>query len=170
MLTPAEIEVVLKSFPVGKAVGPDGTSNKILRELSVELSLPFCSLFNQSLQTGLFPDCWKISNVCPIPKSGNRSSISNYRPVSLLCTSEKVFERTVFKHIYNHFHDNNILNSLQSGFIPGDSTVNQLTYMHDSFSQALDFGKMVRVVLCDISKVFDRVWHKGLLKSLKLQV
>ena len=170
MLTPAEIEVVLKSLPAGKAVGPDGINNKILRKLSVELSLPFCSLFNQSLQTGVFPDCWKMSNVCPIPKSGNRSSISNYRPVSLLCTSEKVFERTVFKHIYNHFQDNNILTSLQSGFIPGDSTVNQLTYMHDSFSQALDFGKMVRVVFCDISKIFDRVWHEGLLKSLKLQV
>ena len=48
ILTPAEIEVILKSLPVGKAVGPDGISNKILRELSVELSLPFCSLFNQS--------------------------------------------------------------------------------------------------------------------------
>ena len=53
ILTPAEIEIVLKSLPVGKAVGPDGISNKILRELSVELSLPFCSLFNQSLQTGV---------------------------------------------------------------------------------------------------------------------
>ena len=49
ILTPAEIEIVLKSLSVGKAVGPDGISNKILRELSVELSLPFCSLFNQSL-------------------------------------------------------------------------------------------------------------------------
>ena len=140
---------------------------KILRELSVELSLPFCSLFNQSLQTGVFPDCWNISNVCSIPKSGNRSSISNYRPVSLLCTSEKVFERTVFKHIYDHFQDNNILTSLQSGFIPGDSTVNQLTYLHDSFSQALDFGNEVRVVFCDISKAFDRVWHEVLLKTLE---
>ena len=167
ILTPAEIEIVLKSLPVGKAVGPDGISNKILRELSVELSLPFCSLFNQSLQTGVFPDCWKISNVCPIPKSGNRSSISNYRPVSLLCTSEKVFERTVFKHIFNHFQYNNILTPLQSGFIPGDSTVNQLTYLYDSFSHALDFGKEVRVVFCDISKAFDRVWHEGLLKKLE---
>ena len=89
--TPAEIEIVLKSLLVGKVVGPDGISNNILCELSVELSLPFCSLFNQSLQTGVFPNCWKIPNVCPIPKSGNRSFISNYRPVSLLCTSEKVF-------------------------------------------------------------------------------
>ena len=147
--TPAEIEIVLKSLPVGKAVEPDGISNKILRELSVELSLPFCSLFNQSLQTGVFIDCWKISNVCPIPKSENRSSISNYRPVSLLCTSEKVFERTGFKHIFNHFQYNNILTPLQSGFIPGDST--QFTYLYDSFSHALDFGKKVRVVFCDIS-------------------
>ena len=98
ILTPAEIEIVLKSLPVGKAVGPDGISNKILRELSVELSLPFCSLFNQSLQTGVFPDCWKISNVCRIPKSGNRSSISNYQTVSLLCTSEKVLKELFLTH------------------------------------------------------------------------
>ena len=104
ILTPAEIEIVLKSLPVEKAVGPDGISNKILRELSVELSLPFCSLFNQSLQTGVFPDCWKRSNVCPIPKSGNRSSISNYRPVSLLCTSEEVLKElflNTFSIIFN---------------------------------------------------------------------
>ena len=60
ILTPAEIEVVLKYLPVGKAVRPDGISKTILRELSVELSLPFCSRFNQSLQTSAFPDCWKI--------------------------------------------------------------------------------------------------------------
>ena len=92
ILTPAEIEVVLKSLPFGKALGPDGISNMILRELSVELSLPVCSLFNQSLQTGVFPDCWKISNVCTIPKSGYRSSISNYWSVSLLCSSEMVLK------------------------------------------------------------------------------
>ena len=95
------------------------------------------------------------------------NSISSYRPVSLLCTSEKIFQRTVFKHIYNHFQGNNILTPLQSGFIPGDSIVNQLTYLYDSFSQAIDFGKEVRVVFCDISKAFDRVWHEGLLKTLK---
>ena len=101
------------------------------------------------------------------PKSGNRSPISNYRTVSLLCTSEKVFKRNVFKHIYNHFQDNNIFTPLQSGFIPGDSTVNQLIYLYDFFSQALDFRKEVRVVVCDISKAFDCVWHEGLLKKLE---
>ena len=50
---------------------------------------------------------------------------------------------------------------MQSGFIPGDSTVNQLTYLYNTFCQALDSGKEVRVVFCDVSKAFDRVWHEG---------
>ena len=54
--------------------------------------------------------------------------------------------------------DNNILTSLQSGFISGDSTVNQLTYLCNIICQALDHGKEVRAVFCDISKDFDRVW------------
>ena len=99
VLTPAETEVILKSLPIGKAAGPDGISNRILRELPTELSYPLCSLFNQSLQTGTFPDSWKLSNVCPISKTSDRSSVSNYRPASLLCTSEKVFERAIFKHV-----------------------------------------------------------------------
>ena len=77
-----------------------------------------------------------------------------------------MFERLVFKHLFNHFRDN-ILTSLQSGFIPGDSTVNQLTYLYNTFCCALDDGKEVRVVFCDISKAFDRVWHPGLLHKLK---
>ena len=84
-----------------------------------------------------------------------------------VCTSEKVFERAIFKHVYNHFIENNILTSLQSGFIPSDSTVNQLTFLYNTFSQALDFRKEVCVVFCDISKAFDRVWHEGLLKKLE---
>ena len=64
-------------------------------------------------------------------------------------------------------HDNNVLTILQSGFIPGDSTVNQFAYLYNAFCQALDTGKEVRVVFCDISKAFDIVWHEGLLLKLK---
>ena len=170
ILTPAEIEVILKSLPIGKAAGPDCISNQILSELATEHSYPLCSLFNQPLQIGTLPDFWKLSNVCPIPKTSDYSSVSNVRPVSLLCTPEKVFERAIFKHVLYHFRDNSILTSLQSGFILGDSTVIQLTCVYNAFSQALDFGKEVRVVFCDISKAFDHVWHEDILKSLKLLV
>ena len=60
-----------------------------------------------------------------------------------------------------------MLSSLQSVFIPGDSTVNQLTYLYHTFCEALDAGKEVRDVFCDISKAFDRVWHAGLVQKLR---
>ena len=167
ILTTDEVESVLKILPVGKATGPNGLSNRILRELSQELSTPYCSLYNQSLRTGLVPSSYKEANVCPVPKKGDLSVVSNHRPISLLNSEDKVLERLVFKHFYNHLRDNNILSSLQSGFIPGDSTINQLTYLYNVFCQALDEGKEVRAVFCDISKAFDRVWHDGLI--LKLQ-
>ena len=167
VLTTDEVDSVLKILPVGKATGPNGLSNRILRELSHELSIPYFSLFNQSLDTGNVPRSYKEANVCPVPKKGDLSIVSNHRPISLLNSEDKVIERLVFKHLYNHLRDNNILTSLQSGFIPCDSTVNQLTYLYNVFCQALDSGKEVRAVFCDISKAFDRVWHAGLL--LKLQ-
>ena len=160
VITPLEIEAVLKNLPLGKAVGSDDINNRILRELAHELSFPICSLLNHSLQLGIFPDIWKDALV-----SLKAASVSNYRPI--LSCLEKVPERVVFKHLYNHFRDNNILSPLQSGFIPGDSTTNQLTFLYNTFCQALDMGKEVRVVFCDVSKAFDRVWHKGLHCTLK---
>ena len=75
-------------------------------------------------------------------------------------------ERCVHKHLYNCISQNNLLTPLQSGFISGDSTTNQLLNIYHMFCEAVDNGKEVRVVFCDISKAFDRVWHKGLLFKL----
>ena len=166
ILTPLEVESVLKSLPIGKASGPYGLSNRILKELSKELAFPLC-VFNRSLSQGEVPRQWKEANICPIHKKDDPSLVSNYRPISLLNSEDKVFERLIFKHLYNHLRDNNVLSSLQSGFIQGDSTVNQLTFLYNTFCQALDMGKEVRVVFCDIRKAFDRVWHAGLLRKLK---
>ena len=167
VVTCDEVESVLKALPIGKATGPDGINNCILRELAHELSPPLCSLFNQSLILGIVPDIWKEAHVCPIPKGGDRTAVSNYRPISLLSNINKVLERIVFKHLYNHFLENDILTPLQSGFIPGDSTVNQLLFLYNAFCKALDAGKEVRVIFCDISKAFDRVWHAGLIHKLR---
>ena len=167
VLTPHEVELVLEVLPVGKASGPNGLSNRILKELSHQLASPFCSLFNDSLHKGVVPVSYKEAHVCPVPKKGDLSAVNNYRPISLLNSEDKLFERLVFKHLYNHLQTYNLLSSLQSGFIPGDSTVNQLTYLYNTFCQALDSGKEVRVVFCDISKAFDRVWHAGLLLKLE---
>ena len=140
VLTSDEVESVLKSLPVGKAVGPDWISNRVLKELSREISPALCGFFNQSLHTGIVPDSFKQAYVSPVHKGGDPSEISNYRPISLLSNLDKAFEQLIFKYVYNHFLENNILTSFQSGFRRRDSTVNQPSYLCNTFCQALDAG------------------------------
>ena len=131
VLSPNEVDRVLRveTLPIGKASGPNAINNRILLELPSELSTPLCSLFNHSLHTGCVPIFYKEANVTPVPKKGDLSIVSNYRPISLLNSEDKVFERLVFKYLYNYLHRHNLISSLQSGFMPGDSTVNQLAYL-----------------------------------------
>ena len=166
-LTPYEVQYVLKYLPTGKASGPDGINNRILKEIATEIAPLLCDLFNFSLSTSRVLEKWKEANVCAVFKKGDKSLVSNYRPISLLSNMEKVFERLIFKHIYNFIHENNVLSPHQSGFRPRDSTVNQLMYLYNNYCKALNEGKEIRVIFFDISKAFDRVWHRGLLTKLK---
>lgn len=76
-------------------------------------------------------------------------------------------EKCVYKHLNNFLIENNLITSLQSGFRHGDSAVNQLLHLSHEIFKALDDGKEIRMVFCDISKAFDRVWHKGLIAKLR---
>ena len=76
-------------------------------------------------------------------------------------------ERCIYKYLYNYVISNQFLTPLQSGFVSGDSTTCQLLHTYHMFCEAVDNGKEVRTVFCNISKAFDRVWHKGLLHKLR---
>lgn len=160
VLTPLEVDSAIKMFKIGKASGPNGLSNRILKELCKEVSSPFCSLFNRPFQIGILPLSDKDANVSSMPKEGDLSVVSNHRPtLSLYCL------KNMFKPFANHLEANNVLSSLQSVFIPGDFTVNQLMILYHTFCEALA-RKEVRDVFCDISKALDRVWHADLIHKL----
>ena len=115
------------------------------------VALPLSDLFNLSLSSGSVPNIWKEANVSPIHKKNDPSDVSNYRPISRLSTVGKVLEKIVHKYLFNFFRDNNVITAFQSGFVPGDSTVNQLIDIYNTFCKALDEGKEVRAIFCDIS-------------------
>ena len=92
------------------------------------------------------PSLWKLANVTPILKKDDPSNVSNYRPISLLSTIGKVLEKLIHKYVFNFFHEHEVLTTLQSGFVPGDSIVNQLVDIYNTFCKALDDGKEVRAV------------------------
>ena len=167
VITRAEVLSVLQKLSLGKASGPDGINNRILVEAANELASPLCNLFNQSIDISTLPSSWKTSNVCPIFKKDDPCLPSNYRPVSLLNSMEKVLEKLIFKHVFNYLKDTNFFTPFQSGFLPGDSTINQVTFLYNQLCKALDEGLEFRMIFFDISKAFDRVWHKGLIFKLQ---
>jgi len=88
----------------------------------------------------------KIANVTPVFKKGDASCVNNYRPISLLSIVSNIMERCMFKYLHNHLKDNNIITTFQFGFTHGDSTINQLTDLTNSFYSAIDEGKEIRVL------------------------
>ena len=108
-----------------------------------------------------------MAGLIPIPKKGDKTLPSNYRPIALLSNISKIQERIAFKNLYNHLRDNNLLYKYQSGFLPHHSTVFQLIDIYHNICQSFDNHQFSCMVFCDISKAFDRVWHKGLIYKLK---
>ena len=104
-----------------------------------------------------------------VHKKHDKQLIKNYLPVSLLPICSKIFEKVIFNSPFKYLDDNNLLNSNQSGFPPGDSCVHQLLSITHEIYKAFDANPSldVRGVFLDLSKAFDRVWHDGLMYKLK---
>ena len=166
-VTHAEILDQLSILNTSKAYGLDQISPRFLREARTELAPILVVLFNLSLKASRFPKIWKRSTVIPLHKKDSKNEINNYRPVSLISIVAKVFEKVIFKHFYNHLHDNFLLSPNQSGFLPGRSSVTQLIEICDVMCKALDKGKEIRIIFLDISKAFDKVWHEGIIQKLR---
>ena len=111
------IENLINVLNINKASGDDGISHRMLKGVSKSISKPLSILLNRSFNEGIFPEAWKVANVIPIFKKGDKSLPSNYRPVALLSCLGKLQERIVFKNLYNFLIDNKMLYKYQSGFL-----------------------------------------------------
>ena len=166
VITSNEIKKLISKLDKKKASGPDNIHNRLLISAVEVIAEPLAIFFTRCLSIGIFPSCWKRAHVTPLFKKGSASLCSNYRPISLLSCVGKLFERCVHGHVFNFLVQNHVLTQSQSGFIPGDSTVNQLVIIYDNLCRAFDDKITTQSVFFDISKAFDKVWHKGLLYKL----
>ena len=127
---------------------------------------PLEIIFNQCLETGVFPSEWKKGNIVPIHKKGDKQMVQNYRPVSLLPICGKILERLMFNEMFEFFIENKLISSSQSGFKPGDSCINQLlSITHEIYSSFAEDPE-VRSIFLDIAKAFDKEWHDGIIFKL----
>ena len=164
-----EIISLIRKINPTKATGSDEISGQMLLLCGESVVLPLQIIFRNILSTSIYPHMWKLANVTPIFKKGDKQLIKNYRPISLLPICGKILEKIIFNKLYNYLHSNNLITKNQSGFRPGDSTTNQLLYLLDEIHQAFDSTESyeVRAVFLDISKAFDKVWHDGLIFKLE---
>ena len=123
-------------------------------------------LINKSLSTGIFLTSEKIAKVIPAYKSESKSSMNNYRPISVLPIMSKVFERIVHTQLSKYLEKHKLLSNNQYGFRNRRSTQQAVTILTDSVALSIDELKYTGAVFLDLRKAFDMVDHERLLLKL----
>lgn len=163
VLSPGQVQRVIRRTKLRKAPGPDGISNEALRHLPPHTVARLTQLFNGILRFGYFPDSWKLGRIIMLPKPGkNVLKPESYRPITLLSTISKVFEKLLLLHLRPHIEPRDE----QFGFRAEHSTTHQLARVLHHFAVALNKREQPVAVLLDMEKAFDRVWHTGLIYKL----
>jgi len=166
-ITTEGLEKLLNKVNVNKASGPDAIPNRLLKELSHELSPILQFLFTQSLQNQTLPEDWRSANIAPLFKKGDRHQAMNYRPVSLTSVVCKLLEHVICRHILHHLETHSILTPLQHGFRSGHSCETQLIVTLQDLMKANDDKDQIDIAILDFSKAFDTVPHQRLLAKLE---
>ena len=120
-------------------------------------------IFNQSFNTGVFPNDWKNARFSSSPlykNSGKRNDLSNYRPISVIPVVARVFERIIYDQLYVHLTKYSFLSKHQRCFRSLHSTVTALLEASDSWALNIDRGLINAVVFVDLKKAFDTVDHE----------
>jgi hypothetical protein len=167
--SPSEIKFLISKLKEKKAPGYDLTTNKILNNLSKKTIILITYIFNSILRISYIPLIWKLSTIIVIHKLNKpKNEITSYRPISLLPTLAKLFEKIIRLRIRPILQTFNIIPHSQFGFRMGHSTVHQIHRLTDQISSSFEKKQYCPGVFLDVAQLFDRVWQKGLLFKLKM--
>ena len=161
-----EILDIVSNLNNKKSPGHDDINNFILKGVISSIIDPLVHIFNLSLSSGQVPAGMKIAKVIPLFKNGDKLSVNNYRPISLLSTLSKVLEKIIYIRTIKFLKLHNIFSNFQFGFREKHSTIHALLNFIDKVAHAIDkFSHLVGIFL-DFSKAFDTIDHEILLYKL----
>ena len=166
-IDPSRVLNLLLKVDIARATGLDQISNKVLKLAAPIIYRQLTDLFNLSVKSGVFPVDWKLAKVSPIYKTGERIDPNNYRPISVLSTIARIFEKVIYEQLYDYLSRKNILDPRQSGFRSLHSTVTALLDLTNQWCFNIDRGLINGVLFLDLKKAFDTVDHNFLLIKLE---
>lgn len=164
-VTETEVSYILSHLKNSSA-GNDHFEPKVVKHVSKYLVIPLVYICNLSFSEGIFPSPLKIAKVVPIYKKGDRTSFTNYRPVSVLPVFSKLLERLMYNRLENFIEHYDILNQNQFGFRKGHSTYMAMSILVDKFHETINDNKFMVCLFLDLSRAFDTISHDILLDKL----
>jgi hypothetical protein len=162
-----ELQDIIKPLKMKNSCGYDEVPLKILKISLPYIISPLIYLWYTAMLSGIFPAWLKYAQIVPIFKKGDKEQPTNYRPISLLTSFSKIFEKVIYRRLDNHMKSNNILAEEQYGFISNISTEQAIYQLTNNILKALDNKRLVGEIFCDLTQAFDCVDHDILLDKLE---
>ena len=165
-VTATEIIEATNLLQSKKTLDLSGISVWLTQKIISNIAAPLKHIFANSFSLGIVPSEFKIAKVVPVFKSGNKDSMDNYRPISLLSCFSKIIEKIVGTCLTSFLDVNNLISNSQFGFRKKHSTIHPLIHFIDHVSSALDKKEHTLAIFCDLRKAFDTVNHQILISKL----
>jgi hypothetical protein len=163
---PSELSRYLSKVGNKKSSGLDGIPGSLLKDCGDAIKEPLLYLINQSLLLGEFPDILKISKVIPVYKNkGDKYSINNYRPISLLSQFSKILESVYCTRLMEFLEKHNVISQSQFGFRKGKSTAQAIFSAVDFIVEQLNNSHAALGISFDLTNAFNSVDHELLLRK-----
>ena len=167
LVTEEDIFKTISKLDSKNSTGYDQISSDLLNRINEYIHKPLTLIVNQSLSSGIFPNKLKIAKVIPIFKKDDAHLLNNYRPISLLPTISKVFEKVVQEQLTEFLNVNKLLYNSQYGFRKAQSTETATLELIDTLLQTLDKKDIPISIFLDLSKAFDTIDHNILYIKLR---
>ena len=133
-----EIRAIVDKFDNKSSFGVDNIPVSVMKSVIDVIAEPISALVNCSFSTGVVPDPLKIAKVCPVHKGGPTNTFTNFRPISILPSFSKIFEKAANNRLESYVKSQHILSDSQYGFRENHSTFMALLDICDKVSKSFD--------------------------------